>query len=179
MAHLHLVLGIILVLGSHLAVTASVYCQSDSSKPARIEARPTNCETHIAILDIADHAAGPVGLIIIVGRLGRGEKSRELNQHRLYSARAYLTEYRAARSANTIVVAEGERTNGYGQIELYVGGKLHSVFAIVRNAGLSVGSCEPPELDSPEQRELRKKLYPWLYRNRTQKDSLVRGRAKR
>jgi hypothetical protein len=131
----------------------------------RIEAGPTNCENHIAILDIADQDAGQAGLIIIIGRPGKGERGKRLTEHRLYSARAYLTEYRR-RSPKSIIVAEGERVDGYGRIEIYIGGKLHSLFAIKRDAELSVGSCEPEELDSPRQKELRKKLYPWLYKTR-------------
>ncbi len=164
MTHLRLVLIVVLTAAGYLAVAAPAHLQSNLSQGPRIEARPTNCETHIAILDIAHQDAGPAGVIIMIGRLGTGEQSRELSQRRLYSARAYLTDYRAVRSPDTIVVAEGERVNGYGQIELYIGGKLHTVFAIRRNAELSVGSCEPQELDSPRQRELRKKLYPWRYR---------------
>ena len=135
----------------------------DLPQGPRIEASPTNCENHIAILDVADQDAGQGGLIIVIAHLGDGEHNRELSKHRLHSARSYLTEYRAVRSPATIITAEGERVDGYGRIELYIGGKLHSSFAIRRNADLSVGSCEPPELDDARQRELRKKLYPWLY----------------
>jgi hypothetical protein len=133
------------------------YVQSDP--------KPTNCENHIAVLEAAHYDAGKDGLIILIARLGNGDNKRELNQHRLHSARAYLTEYLHARSPNTIVIAEGERVEGYGRIEVYVGGKLYSVLAIKANADLSVGSCEPAELDDARQRQLRKKLYPWLYQN--------------
>lgn len=146
-----------------LTTAVPAHVDFTSSQGPRIEASPTNCENHIAMLDIADQDAGRAGLIIIIGRLGTGERSRELNEHRLHSAQAYLTEYRAVRLPETIVVAKGERVAGYGRIELYVGGKLHTVFAIKRNADLAVGSCEPADLDDARQRELRKKLYPWLY----------------
>lgn len=165
MIRLRLVLIIGLTAAAYLAVAAPAHLQSNLSQRTRIEAYPTNCETHIAILDVAHKDAGPAGVIIMIGRLGTGEQSRELSQHRLHSARAYLTEYHGVRSPDTIVVAEGERVNGYGRIELYVGGKLHTAFALRRNAELSVGSCEPEELDSPRQRKLRKKLYPWRYKN--------------
>jgi hypothetical protein len=163
MSHLCLAFIVLLRAAGSLAVEVRPVVQSSLAQGPHIEAKPTNCETHIAILDIADQDAGRDGLIIIIGRLGDGERSRELNQHRLHSARAYLTEYRAVRSPATIVIAEGERVTGYGRIELYIGGKLHTVFAIRRNADLSVGSCEPPELDDARQRELRRKLYPWFY----------------
>src|SRR6266511_4353313 len=121
----------------------------------RIEEKPTNCETHIAILDIANQEAEAKGLIIMIGRLGDGERSSRLNTRRLYSAKAYLTDYRAVRSNDTVITAEGEPVKGYGQIEIYVHGRLQSAFALTRNAELSVGSCEPEALDTPEQRALR------------------------
>lgn len=163
MNHSRLALVVVVTAVACLAAVAQPPAvQSDLAQGARIEANPTNCETHIAILDIAHQDAGQAGLVIMIGHLGDAERSRELNQHRLHSARAYLTEYRAVRSAATIVIAEGERAAGYGRIDLYIGGKLHTSFAIGRNADLSVGSCEPAELDDARQRELRKKLYPWL-----------------
>lgn len=125
--------------------------------------KPTNCENHIAVLEAANHDAGKDGLIILMGRLGSGDNRHDLNRHRLHSARAYLTDYLNVRSPNTIIIAEGERVQGYGRIDIYVGGKLYHVFAIKPNADLAVGSCEPAELDDARQRDLRKKLYPWLY----------------
>jgi hypothetical protein len=162
MSPLCLAILVVLMAAANLAVALPAVTKGNLPQSARIEANPTNCENHIAILDIADQDAGRDGLIIVVGRLGNGERSRELNQHRLHSARAYLTEYRRVRALGTIVIAEGERVAGYGRIELYVGGKLHTSFAIRKNAELSVGSCE---LDDARQRESRKKLYPWRYQN--------------
>jgi hypothetical protein len=169
MSRLCLAFIVVLTAVGSLTVALPPAIQSNLAQGPRLEVKPTNCETHIAILDIARQDAGRNGLIIMIGRLGDGERSRELNQHRLHSARAYLTEYRAVRSPDTIVIAEGERVAGYGRIELYIGGKLHTAFAIRQNADLSVGSCEPPELDDARQRELRKKLYPWLYQKQPPK----------
>jgi len=169
MSRLCLALVVVLTAAGCLPAAMPPEGQSDLAQGPRTEASPTNCETHIAILDIADQDAGRGGLIIMIAHLGDGESSRELNRHRLHSARAYLTEYRAVRSPDTIVIAEGERVTGYGRIELYIGGKLHTLFAIRRNADLSVGSCEPAELDDARQRALRKKLYPWLYQEQPKK----------
>lgn len=165
MSYLCLTVFVVLIAADNLALAFTPLIQSNLLQGPRIEVRPTNCETHIAILDIAEQNAGRNELIIMIGRLGGGERSRELNRRRLHSARAYLTKYRGVRSPGSIIIAEGERVAGYGRIELYIGGKLHSAFAVRQNAELSVGSCEPPELDDARQRELRKKLYPWRYRN--------------
>jgi hypothetical protein len=108
---------VLLMAPADLTVALGPGIQGKVSQSPRIEPKPTNCETHIAILDIADQDAGQNGLIIMIGRLGDGERSRELNQHRLHSARTYLTEYRRVHSPSTIVIAEGERVSGFGRIE--------------------------------------------------------------
>lgn len=127
------------------------------------------CENNIAILEAAHDDAGEGGLIIIIGHLGDGEYKRMLNQRRLHNARAYLTEYLSVRSPKTIVTAEGERVSGYGRINLYVRGKLFYSLPIKRNGDFAVGSCEPAELDDPQQRVLRRKLYPWRDANPSRK----------
>jgi hypothetical protein len=38
-----------------------------------------------------------------------------------------------------IITAEGERVRGLGQLEFYVGGKLHSIFKVRRNKDLVAG----------------------------------------
>ena len=134
-----------------------------SAQNVQTNPKPTNCESHIAVLEAANHDAGKDGLIILIGRLGTGDNKPDLNRHRLHSARAYLTDYISARSTNTVIIADGEKVEGYGRIEVYVGGKLYYVFAIKANADFAVGSCEPADLDDARQRELRKKLYPWLF----------------
>jgi hypothetical protein len=129
------------------------------------EIKPVNCEHNIAQLEMASQQAGNDKLIIIA-RLGDGERNRKLNWRRLQNARAYLSKYITARNPETIILAEGERVTGYGRIEIYVGGKLFSALAVKRNEDLIVGSCEPEQLDDARQRQLRKKLYPWRDRNK-------------
>src|SRR5437588_805282 len=105
---------------------------------AQTDPKPTNCENHIAVLQAANHDAGKDGLIILIARLGNGDNKPDLNRHRLHSARAYLTDYLSVRPRNTIVIAEGEKVEGYGRIEIYIGGKLYYVLAVKANADLSV-----------------------------------------
>ena len=132
---------------------------------AQTALKPTNCENHIRILEGANSVAGKDGMIILIARPGSGDTKPELSRHRLYSARAYLTDYLRVRSPETIVTGEGERVEGYGRLEIYIAGKLYQALAIRPNAELSVGSCEPEELDDATDRQRRKKLHPWLYKN--------------
>jgi hypothetical protein len=142
-------------------ISAQERGEQNASRYAQIDPKPTNCENHIAILEAAHHDAGKEGLIIVIARQGTGENRRDINRRRLYNARAYLTDYLKLRAPETIITAEGEPVNGYGRIELYVGGRLYYALALRRNADLVVGSCEPEALDDAKQKKLRLKLYPW------------------
>lgn len=150
---------------ANIPISAQEQKDQGATRRAEVEIEPTNCEHHILILESAHHAAGKDGLVILIARLGNGENRQDLNRRRLHNARVYLTEYLKLRAPEPIVTAEGEQVKGYGRIELYVGGKLHYVLALKRNADLIVGSCEPEELDDVRQKELRLKLYPWRDRN--------------
>ncbi len=143
------------------SISAQERTEQNATRYAQTDPKPTNCENHIAVLEAAHHDAGKEGLIIVIARRGNNENRLGLNRRRLYNARAYLTEYLRLRAPETIITAEGEPVNGYGRIELYVGGRLYYVLALRRNADLVVGSCEPEALDDAKQKQLRLKLYPW------------------
>ncbi|MEJ7575953.1 MAG: hypothetical protein WKF74_02990 [Pyrinomonadaceae bacterium] len=143
-----------------------------SSVAAQQPMEPANCESDIAILDTVSRQAGEDGLIIVIARLGDGESNRELNHRRLYNVRTYLTEWDGRRNPKTVITAEGERINGYGRIELYVGGKLFYVLLVRRNADLIVGSCTY-EINSPNEQKRENNLYPW--RDRFQRKSKRKG----
>jgi hypothetical protein len=84
MSRICFALIVVLTLLSYSAVAVLPNVPSDLAQGPRIESRPTNCETHIAILDVAHHDAGHDGLIIMIGHLGDGERNRDLNQHRMH-----------------------------------------------------------------------------------------------
>jgi len=121
---------------------------------------PQNCESDIAMLDAASRQAGEDGLIIVIARLGDGERKREVNHRRLYNVRIYLTEWDGRRNPKTVITAEGERTSGYGRIELYVSGKIFHTLLVHRNGELIVGSCTY-EINSPSEKKRENNLYPW------------------
>jgi hypothetical protein len=157
------------------AVTASLllvgFCITDAQDKidsgtipsSQVETKPTNCEFNISVLTGAHRMAGDAGLVIMIGRLGKGETKRDLNRRRLHNARTYLTEF-GQRSPQTIVTAEGERVDGHGRVELYVGGKLFHVLMTNPNDDLAVGDCSF-EGDDPCTYKREKKLYPCLDRN--------------
>ena len=98
------------------------------------------CENNIARLDNAHNEAGEDSVLIAVARLGDGERLRKYNFRRLHNLRLYLTRFRK-RSAQSIVLAEGERGRGRGRIEIYARGKLIDVLELGRGEDLYAGSC--------------------------------------
>lgn len=161
---LRFALVVSLLLMGFAAVDAQHRANSGMAQPSQTEATPSNCEENISILGAATQAVDKDSLLIVIARLGDGEQNRELNRRRLYNVRTYLSEYVHARAPETIITAEGARVNGYGRIELYVGGKLFHVLTIPRNGDLIVGSCYY-EIDIPADKERQKNLYPYLDRN--------------
>ena len=146
-----------------LLLASSIFAKQQPTKPQ-------NCESDIAVLDAASRRAGEDGLLIVIARLGDGERSRKLNHRRLFNVRAYLTEWDGRRNPKNIVTAEGEGAVGYGRIELYVGGVLFHVLLIHRNADLIVGSCTY-EINSPSEKARENSLYPWrdVYRRKAKR----------
>lgn len=100
-----------------------------------------DCEPNRDRLDDIHSAAGKEGLIILVARLGDGEKLRSLNNRRLHNALVYLNEF-LLRPMSTIIVTQGERVTGRGRVEIYVGGKLIDAFGMKTGEDFFLGTCE-------------------------------------
>lgn len=160
MTSLHWVITATLLLVGSCVVGGQKKLESGGNPSAQVETKPANCEFNISILTGAHRMAGDAGLVIMIARLGNGERRRELNRRRLHNARTFLTEF-GHRNPQTIVTAEGDRVDGYGRVELYAGGKLFDVLMTNPNNDLAVGACSF-EGDDPCTYELEKELYPCL-----------------
>ncbi len=120
-------------------LAVSVHAQDDSSKPRVFEGFDgTHCETTKAELDLIAERAGQEGLIIIIARSGTKELSRSINWRRLHNLSEYL-EMTHAIPAERIITAEGNRVRGLGLVEIYIRGKLFTVFKVNRNRDLARG----------------------------------------
>lgn len=157
---LHRVIAASLLLIGSCVTSAQQKLESIPISTLQVETKPTNCEFNVSVLTGADRVAGEDGLVIIVARLGKRERRRDLNRRRLHNAKTFLTEF-GDRAPQTIVTAEGERVEGYGRVELYAGGKLFRVLTINPNDDLAVGSCSFEGKDQCTY-EREKKLYPCL-----------------
>jgi hypothetical protein len=126
-----------------LSCTISVLAQS--AKPIVIGATKgvdgSNCDTTKANFDLIAQTAADKGTIIIIARLGHGESSRELIRRRLRNLQEFMYFTRGVSKERT-VLAEGERTNGLGLVEVYLKGELFMIFRMKRNRDF-LTNCQP------------------------------------
>lgn len=143
--------------------------------------KPEGCEFNDLHLEYAHQQAlensqrfGISQTLILIARPGTKDRKKGLDillERRLYTARAYLTDYLEKRTKETIITAIAPN-NGveYGVTEIYVSGALYNVLVSHPNYGISVGSCEPEESDDAKSRARHALLYPWLYNSKTKKN---------
>ncbi|HYX71521.1 MAG TPA: hypothetical protein VE732_02015 [Nitrososphaera sp.] len=114
-----------------ILLSSALYVIQAQDRPWLNPTRPNNCEDALALLETAalDARKDKESYIIVIARLGDGEKSQSLNRRRVGSAIPYL----GSRAGNKIVAASGEKVSGYGRLELYVRGRLVYVIAFPRN----------------------------------------------
>ena len=142
--------------------------------------KPETCELNNINLENADRQAkedaqltGKSEIIILIARPGKKDtpsRVEKLLEQRLYTARAYLTDYSKLRQKETVVTAEAPNNGAdYGVIEIYVTGQLYYVLASNPNFGIGLGSCDDPESDDQRSRARRALLYPWFYKSNRKK----------
>lgn len=126
----------------YLTLASGAFAQKQADESWRLQT-PDNCEGNSRRLDSIRNkaqAGGERQVIIAIARLGKGERTPELNRRRLHTVRSYLTAMRLP--TQKLVTAEGERVSGYGRVEIYVGGELADVLAAAPCEDLLVGMCE-------------------------------------
>lgn len=146
------------ILWLSLLAAASLTGAQEASKASGwgVPSRPLNCEMNLQNLEFARDAARreTEGFLIIVARLGDGERRRTLNSRRLHNVRLQLT--RLGVSAGRVIVAEGERVKGWGRVELYVRGEMIGALPVKQGGDLCVGCCGPDEDFYPYRRDSRR-----------------------
>jgi hypothetical protein len=120
--------------------TANVPAQTVSSLEMQVNS-PNQCESNISRIFAAHIEAGKDNLIIIIARLGDGERSRDLNYRRLHNFQTFLAKVHG-HDPNTMITAEGKRAAGRGRLEVYIKGKLWDVLGLGRGEDLYVGACD-------------------------------------
>ncbi len=98
------------------------------------------CEEHLAISDfLLNEAEIRSDPIILVARLGDGETSRRYNQQRLAAIKDTIG-FRNRYPSEKFVLTQGERVKGKGQVEVYISGRLSTIFKAGRRKNLR-GRC--------------------------------------
>jgi hypothetical protein len=124
-----------------LGVTSASAGQVPVESARSTQDKPGDCETNASNLNsVAQDELKGDGVVIAIARLGAGETSRTHNRERLLAVRYGLVK--SGLPADRIVLAEGSKVTGYGVVELYVAGKLHTVILASRNKGLCVQCCD-------------------------------------
>jgi hypothetical protein len=135
-----------------LSWSATVAQQPPPLEPVKLSgyanAKPAACAHRSAIADGIHQSTPADELIIVIARPGDGDTKSNLSWRRLHNIRAYWTEFLDVgyrRKPETIILAEGERVKGYGQLEFYVSGRLVEVLKVARNSDVDFSNCYPPD----------------------------------
>lgn len=116
---------------------------------------PQNCEMNLQNLeylrDLVKKESTGAGFLIIVARLGKGERQPSLNHRRLYNVRLKLTLINV--SKDRIITTEGEQVKGFGRLEFYWRGELVGAFLVNKAKDICVGCCGPDERFYPYKRK--------------------------
>lgn len=138
-----------------MLVTASVnFAQASSETTSNVQSTPDGCEMNASSLNIvAKDELLRDGFVIAIARLGKRETSRTLNQRRLLGVKGGLIK--SGLPAQRIIIAEGERVNGYGRVELYSAGKLQMTLLAFPNKVLCLDCCFDPATNPHQQRNGR------------------------
>jgi hypothetical protein len=138
-----------------LMACASAIAHESSTGTQIIKGDANSCELNSAYLDymvMEQRAKGE--RIFVIARLGRGEVNRSLNHNRLEYARFYLLESGRTQKEK-IVFAEGERINGEGRVEFYLGSRLFLVSLAERGKNVCLTCCDdyiPPRRNRSRKR---------------------------
>ncbi len=125
---------VILMIWLQLFIPSNLLSQIKSDKEI-----PSDCEYVRAILDatFAQGSNSEDSNVILIFRLGKGERSKRVTNRRMELVRNHIN-FRQ-QNLKKFVLAEGEKNNGLGKVEIYIKGKLTEVLFAKKNATL--GNC--------------------------------------
>jgi hypothetical protein len=129
--------------------------QTPSSETRVVKGDANACELNSAYLDymVRDQRANSER-IFVISRLGRGESKRSLSRGRLQYARFYLLESGRTQKEK-VIFAEGDRVDGEGRVEFYLGSRLYLVSLAERGRNVCLTCCEdyvPPRKSRKQRR---------------------------
>lgn len=139
-----------------------------STVNAQAVEKPITCELTSSYLDYILDKASEKDLLIVIARLGKNENQVDLNRRRLFNLNAYLTKYKSdsvfSRNPRNIILATGDKSDGFGVLEIYFKGNLFEKFHLSQNQDLYIGECavDLEFFKSPCEINSQKIFYPCL-----------------
>ena len=129
-----------------LAISLPASAQTKPTQPYVVVGGTSSCEENAATFDnLANTLRSTDERLFAVARLGRGETSRELNRRRLYNVRTYFKLNWPNLEAKRFVFAEGDRAEGEGRVEFYIGSDLILISVVKRGGDVCVDCCDYPD----------------------------------
>ena len=124
-----------------------------------IPEKPFTCAQNVMEMEpvlfrVLKNEPNPKGTLILIARLGKGETRQFSNKQRLFGiAERYKV---LGVPTETIVVAEGERINDYGRVEIYWNGELLGALLANKNRSISLNCYEDDEKLFPVLRDVKR-----------------------
>lgn len=139
----------------------------DMTTDGGLWSRPTvlNCETNLVYQDLTVNAAlaekDNKKVLIVIVHAGDAEDSQILLDRRLYNLRQYFNNRGKRLGSDNVVIGTGERVNGLGRVDYYVGGKLYMRLFFPNNGYICHSCCGPDDVYYPDKaKTVRKKALP-------------------
>jgi len=122
-------------------LATSSFSQEKNEEPIISEANAAACEGNSLYFDvISNEVVKSKERIFIIFRAGKVE-TEIVNAKRLNYVKEFLQNIKGWRTFDT-VYARGEKTNGEGKIEFYIGGKLSLIVISPKNKTPCLDCCE-------------------------------------
>ncbi|MDQ6786351.1 MAG: hypothetical protein M3033_05975 [Acidobacteriota bacterium] len=139
-----------------IVLTSSSYSQKPNDKPIIIEKGGGSCEENSALVDgISNDVKENKERIFVIFRAGKGE-TETVNAKRLTHVKWFL-ENRKGWKVFDVIYARGEKSDGEGKIEFYIGGKLFLIMMSAKNYTPCLDCCEGG-LENPQNLVKKKRI---------------------
>ncbi len=121
-------------------LTASTFGQTVTEEPYKIPSDSSG-ELNSALTDaIAVEAQNSGERLFVIVHLGKGETSSRVNRVRLLNVKIFMNQ--KGFDKKNAVFAEGERVEGEGRIEYYLGSRLMLITLAPQNKMPNLTCCE-------------------------------------
>lgn len=169
-----------------LATSSSAFGQICLEFPCVVDSSDSGEVASAALDNFSVEVARSNERLFVIAHLGTSETDAGLNLDRLCEARNYilsrfpttreLVSSAENRESLPTVFAEGERVEGEGRLEFYLGSKLHLTRFIRRNRSANLNCCE--DITPEKAKQKRKKCREWKEKGASNNSMNVRQKQR-